>query len=61
MKVYKLNKTVVKHIDKTCDMDILDMLDYGKKIIERYNYSSILNEKIKKHGYGRPSKNIPKV
>ena len=28
---YERNKTVFKHIDKTCSSDLVDSIDYGKK------------------------------
>ena len=52
--------TVVKHIDKTWDLDILYMLDYGRQFFERYKYSSILIEK-KEKWIGKTFKKTPKL
>ena len=37
-KYYLTNKTIVKHIDDTWSMDLLDMVDYGVKNNKGYRY-----------------------
>ena len=56
-KSYSTNRTVVKHIDDTWSMDLLDMIDYGVKNNRGYRYILVVIDNFSKFGWGVPLKN----
>ena len=56
-KNYSTNKTIVKHIDDTWSMDLLDMIDYGVKNNKGYRYILVVIDNFSKFGWVVPLKN----
>ena len=56
-KNYSTNKTIVKHIDDTWSMDLLDMIDYGVKNNKGYRYILVVIDNFSKFGWVMPLKN----
>ena len=56
-KNYSTNKTIVKHIDDTWSMDLLDMVDYGVKNNKGYRYILVVIDNFSKFGWVVPLKN----
>ena len=55
-KNYSTNKTIVKHIDNTWSMDLLDMVDYGVKNNNGYRYILVVIDNFSKIGWTVPLK-----
>ena len=56
-KVYSTNKTVVKSIDDTWSVDLLDLVDYGLKNNRGYCYDFVIIDNSSMYGWGVPLKN----
>ena len=56
-KNYSTNKTIVKHIDDTRSMDLLDMVEYGVKNNKGYRYILVVIDNFSKFGWTVPLKN----
>ena len=50
------NKTAVYHIDHICNLDILDLKDYGPENNRGYRYVFVVIDNFSKSGYTIPSK-----
>ena len=55
-KNYSTNKTIVKHIDETWSMDLLDMVEYGVKNNKGYQYILVVIDNFSKFGWTVPLK-----
>ena len=55
-KNYSTNKTIVKHIDDTWSMDLLDMVDYGVKNKKGYRYILVVIDNFSNFGWTVPLK-----
>ena len=55
-KNYSINKTIVKHIDDTWSLDLLDMVDYGVKNNKGYRYILVGIDNFSKFGWAGPLK-----
>ena len=56
-KNYETNKTIVKHIDDTWSLDLLDMIDYGTKNNNGFRYILVVIDNFSKFGWTIPLKN----
>ena len=56
-KYYLTNKTIVKHLDVTRSMNLLDMVDYGVKNNKGYQYILVVIDNFSKFGWVVPLKN----
>ena len=56
-KNYLTNKTIVKHIDDTWSLDLLDMIDYGTKNNNGFRYILVVIDNFSKFGWTIPLKN----
>ena len=56
-KNYLTNKTIVKHIDDTWSLDLLDMIDYGTKNNNGFRYILVVIDNFSKFGWTTPLKN----
>ena len=56
-KNYSTNKTIVKHIDDTWSMNLLDMVEYGVKNNKGYRYILVVIDNFSMFGWTVPLKN----
>ena len=56
-KNYSTNKTIVKHIDDSWSMDLLDMIDYGVINNKGHRYILVVINNFSKFGWVVPLKN----
>ena len=56
-KIYPTNKTIVKSIDDTWSLDLLDLIDYNVKNNRGYRYVLVCVDNFSKYGWTIPLKN----